>query len=454
MQAEQAPSGFERFRQWTRTSVTLKLLSIGFIILILLIPVNLVEDLVRERSYRNQDAQREINSSWGPSQNVDGLVVSIPFSRVVRQYDGKQVVTSINYVRSVMSYYPESFNVNGSINPETLERGIFQSVVYDTELELNGTFICPPADLGINEEIIVHWEEAYATFLLGSLSRVSNNPDLIWGGNPIKLEPVNQSEGSAGLRSMVPLNPENSDLIDFKFNIAFKGSESIHFAPLAKENNVVLKSTWPSPSFNGSFLPANREVSASGFTADWHVLHLNRPLAQSFEGNPSSQNHSDYSFGLDFLLPIDQYTQTERAAKYAVLLIALTFALFFMIQIIKKVQIHPMQFFLVGLALSIFYTLLLALSEHIHFGLAYLIAATAVILLITGYFHAALKKGSLTILTFTVLVALYLYIYTILQLEDYALLMGSIGLFLALAMVMLASRNFDWYNLKSAKSEN
>lgn len=451
MQAEQAPSGFERFRQWTRTSVTLRLLSIGFIILILLIPVNLVEDLVRERSYRNDDAQREINSSWGPSQSVDGLVVSVPFSRVIRQYDGKQNVTAINYERSVMSYYPESFNVNGSINPETLERGIFQSVVYDTELDLNGTFLCPPADLGIGDEIIVHWEEAFATFLLGSLSRVSNNPDLIWNGNSIELEPVNQSEGSAGLRSLIPLNPENKELISFQFKIAFKGSQSIRFAPLAKENNVTLKSTWPSPSFNGSFLPSNREVTADGFDADWHVLHLNRPLAQSFEGNASSQNHGDYSFGLDFLLPIDQYTQTERAAKYAVLLIALTFALFFMIQIIKKVQIHPMQFFLVGLALSIFYTLLLALSEHIHFGLAYLVAAAAVILLITGYFHAALKNGSLTLLTFSVLLALYLYIYSILQLEDYALLMGSIGLFLALAMVMLASRNFDWYNLRSNK---
>jgi inner membrane protein len=451
MQAEQAPSGFDRFRQWTRTSVTLKLISIGFIILILLIPLNFVEELVRERSYRNEDVQNEISQSWGPSQGIYGLAMSVPFSRVVREFDGQQKATSVNYVRSVMTYYPETFKVDGNIKPETLKRGIFQSVVYDSELNISGAFLPPPVDLGLNEEIIVHWEEAYVTFMLGSLSRVSNNPEMTWAGQKLDMEPTNQNEGHAGLQIKVPLTTETSGLQEFNFTIGFKGSRSLYFAPLAKENSVKLSSTWPSPKFDGSFLPAERNVTNSGFSSEWKVLHLNRPLAQRFEGGPASQTFGDYEFGVDLLLPVDHYTQTDRAAKYAVLLIALTFALFFMIQIIKKVQIHPMQFLLVGLALSIFYTLLLAISEHLSFSKAYVIAAASVIGLITAYFHAAIRRTSLTIITFVVLSALYLYIFTILQLEDYALLMGSIGLFLALALVMMSSRNFDWYNLRSNK---
>jgi len=214
---------------------------------------------------------------------------------------------------------------------------------------------------------------------------------------------------------------------------------------------VNIKSKWKNPSFIGAFLPDKRVINAEGFTANWEVLHLNRPYPQHFRG--ATQGINESSFGVNLIVPVDEYQKSMRSAKYAVMFITLTFLIFFFIQILNGVKIHPIQYIIVGLALCVFYTLLIALSEHITFNYSYLISCVSIIGLITLYAKSIISNKKLTTLMCLILTTLYLFIYSIIQMEDYSLLMGSIGLFLVLATIMYLSRKIDWYAIKT-KGDN
>lgn len=208
-----------------------------------------------------------------------------------------------------------------------------------------------------------------------------------------------------------------------------------------------IKSKWQNPSFIGSFLPDEREINTDGFSANWKVLHLNRPYPQNFRG--SVQGIYESSFGVNLIVPVDEYQKSMRSAKYAVIFITLTFLIFFFVQILNGVKIHPIQYIIVGLALCVFYTLLIALSEHIAFKFSYLISSVSIIGLITLYAKSIFNNKKLTTLICLILATLYLFIYSIIQMEDYALLMGSVGLFIVLATIMYLSRKIDWYAIKT-----
>ncbi|HKL14294.1 MAG TPA: cell envelope integrity protein CreD, partial [Balneolaceae bacterium] len=231
----------------------------------------------------------------------------------------------------------------------------------------------------------------------------------------------------------------------FAFELVLNGSTGLLFSPVGEETSVQLESDWTNPSFAGSFLPAVREVNDDGFQSEWKVLHLNRNFPQQWNG--ANKEVASTTFGVDLLLPVDEYQKTMRTAKYAIMFIALTFLTFFMIELLSGSVIHPVQYLLTGFALLIFYTLLLSISEYIAFGLAYLIAAAAIISLITVYSFSVLPDKRKTGIVFGVLTLLYGYLYILLQLQDYALLMGSIGLFTVLASVMYLTRQIDWFEI-------
>lgn len=235
-------------------------------------------------------------------------------------------------------------------------------------------------------------------------------------------------------------------MLSFSLRLTCNGSTFLRVTPLGKTTEVQFTSTWPSPSFEGAFLPVKREITSAGFEANWKVLNLNRSYPQYFAGSMPGINES--SFGVTLLLPVDHYQKTMRSAKYAVLFISLTFMVFFFIQVINHIRIHPIQYLLIGFALCLFYTLLLSLSEHIAFTWSYMIASAGIILLISLYAHATFKKWQLTLLLFGILCMLYGFIFTIIRLEDVALLVGSLGLFAALAVLMYVTRNIQWYQQK------
>jgi inner membrane protein len=235
---------------------------------------------------------------------------------------------------------------------------------------------------------------------------------------------------------------------DFKENtsidISLKGSRNLDFVPVGKTTAVSLKSSWPDPSFDGEFLPDNREITAEGFTASWKVLHFNRPFSQQW--TEREQPLDGANFGVTLLMPVDQYQKSMRTAKYSILIILLTFIALFLVEITQKIRIHPFQYILVGAALTIYYTLLLSISEQLGYNAAYGIASVATVVLISLYAVTFLRTAKLAIVFTSLLTLFYGFIFVIILQQDFSLLIGSVGLFITIGVLMYFSRKVDWYD--------
>jgi inner membrane protein len=265
-----------------------------------------------------------------------------------------------------------------------------------------------------------------------------------------------------GLMCNLPDGIAGKEKTDFRIHLSLKGSQGIYFSPVAANNKVSLTSTWPSPKFEGQFLPDTSSISAEGFTAEWSILDINRQISQQWtDANPqsfqnvnpgryedggsfASSNTGKPVFGVELIDTVDHYTKNARTVKYAFLLITLTFAVYFFCEVLKKQKVHPLQYGLVGAALVIFFILLLSLSEHLGFDPAYMVAASATILLITMYSRSIFSEKKYAMLAGSLLAALFGFIYIILQLEDYALLAGSLALFVIIAIIMYLTRKVKW----------
>ncbi len=431
-----------------RDSVMVKMLVIGFLILLLLIPLRMVGSLVSERQGRSGQAAEEVAASWGKAQTLAGPVLTVPYLAHVKNEKGVPV-TLTAYAR----FLPETLNVEGNVATETRSRGIFEVAVYRTDLRWKGTFARP--DFGVwriaPEDVL--WQDAYLAVGVPDMRGITSGVELTWGNRTLQLAPGGGEAGlwSSGLRVPIPGLAESKagEVYAFAFNLGLNGSRSLSFLPLGKETRVALKSPWPSPSFMGSFLPVQRTVRGIGFEALWNVSWFGRSYPQQWRADEAEEVASaeaidGSAFGVQLFVPVDAYQKTERARKYGVLFLLLTFLTFFLYEQFNPFSLHPVQYLLVGSALCLFYLLLLSISEHVPFGLSYFVASSATVLLIGGYSVAILRGALRALLMTVVLGALYGYLYVLLQLEDYALLLGSIGLFVILAVVMYLTRKIDW----------
>jgi inner membrane protein len=433
------PSSFSRFSAWLRQSLFVKLGSIGFLVLLLLLPNAMIGDLIRERQYRQVEASESVSQSWGGPQRIIGPVLSIPYTSWVEQPDDKRIAVS-----GVAHFLPERLNVDGEVAHQVRQKGIYDIVLYQSSLDLSGRFTAPDfAALHINPDD-VHWEQASLSLGISGMTGIKEAILLDWGGEALRMSPgtFDPKLLKSGVSIGVPAGPSETGY-DFSMPLKINGSSFLYLEPVGKETQVTLRSDWPSPGFEGAFLPDRREIGADGFSASWQVLDLNRNYPQSWKSDAYSLGETQ--FGVRLVNPVDEYLKNERSAKYAILIIGLTFMIYFFFEILRKFHIHPFQYLLIGLALSVFYLLLLSLSEQAGFNLAYLAASAATIGLISGYSSAFLKSASLTLQLTLMLIAIYGFIFVVLQLEDYALLAGSLGIFAALAAVMYASRKVDWY---------
>jgi inner membrane protein len=441
---------FDKFNAWMRSSLTIRIISIGFLILILLIPTLMVQDLITEREYRGNDVKNEVSSVWGKIQTLSGPIVSVPYRK---QYinDKKEVYTQIEYAH----FLPENLVIKGELIPEKRHRRIYDVIVYTANLKFSGNYQGFDFKDWKIEESEILWDKAFLSFGIPDMRGIRENMILNWNNEEFSFNPGIESTDlvPSGISTYIDLSAgKNKEIKNFSFNLNIRGSEEIYFTPLGKNTTVQIHSNWGTPSFKGAFLPDKYTITDKDFTASWKVLHLNRNFPQKWTGN---QYHiEDAAFGASLLIPVDHYQKSTRSAKYAIMIIAFTFLVFFFIEVLNKTRIHPIQYLLVGLALIIFYTLLLALSEHFNFNLAYLISAIATISLVTFYSQSIFKKMSLTMFSAIILFALYSFIFIILQLEDYALLMGSIGLFVVMALIMYLSRKIDWYNFRKENIDN
>jgi len=464
----------DRFNNWARRSIGLKLLSIGVLILILLIPASMLNSLVRERQLTRDAAVDEINSKWGGNQIIGGPVITIPYKASIKNNDGKWE-DQIKYAH----FLPDNIKIKGDIIPEKRYRGIYVTVLYNSKLSINGDFSpLNIASLNIPKENY-YPEDAFISIGITDMKGIKSNILLKWNDSIYQMGPGIKSADIFSSGVSIPLKIQMEDTYNFSFSLNINGSKSLDFLPFGKETFIELNSKWANPSFEGSFLPDERKISDTGFMAKWKVLQLNRNYPQqgcgAFLGkNPveNSENENQYSesyaddytsvnntdnnaasFGVKLMLPIDEYQKTMRSAKYNIMFVFITFLAFFFMEILNKNRIHPFQYLLVGFAITLFYILLLSVSEYVKFNIAYWLACAAILLLITFYAKTIFKSNKITALTASILAVLYGFFFSILQLQDYALLMGSIGLLIILAVIMYLSRNINWYSINNPKNE-
>ncbi len=432
-------------------NVFFKMGMIAILILLLLIPAFMVEGLIKERMHRQIEAKLEVSSKHAYGQKIVGPVLTIPFitSRNVTQKDG-----SVKTIRDREYYHilPNDLNISGVVNPEIRKRGIYEVVLYGSDLKFNADF--GQLDLrgsGVPEEAF-EWDQAFVTVGISDLKGIRDQVVLKVNDKKVQFNPgvTNRDIVSSGLSVPVKLD-SNRSAVRMNFDLHLNGSEELMFSPIGKETKVALRSSWTEPSFDGAFLPEHRKVGKDGFTADWKVLHLNRNFPQHWIGR--DHQPEDVLFGVNLKVPVDVYQKSMRVAKYAILFIVLTYLIFFFVEVLNRILIHPIQYILVGIALILFYVLLLAFSEQIFFNLAYFIAAAMTISLIFLYCRSMLKSWTLAAMTSIILIILYAFIFIIIQLQDFALLFGSLGVFFILAVTMYFSRKIDWFDLKKTADE-
>lgn len=430
-----------------KNNIYFKIGTIVIITLLLLIPASMIRSLIIERESTQNEAIREVSSKWGEEQTISGPLISIPYYRYIKEFSRKDSTEKIVQIKEFIHILPTELNISGNINPEKRYRGIYEIVVYNSKLSISGAFNnIDLASLDIQPRNIL-FDKAEFVIGINDLRGIEEQVILNWNDQNIAFNPDVSSNDvvMTGINALLNLDLKDSSAYNFSLELDLKGSQLLYFTPVGRVTNINLRSGWPNPSFKGAFLPDSREVSEKGFVANWNVLHLNRNFPQIWLGNRHSI--SDSSFGIDLLLPVDNYQKSYRSIRYAILFIGFTFLTFFFIEVLNKVFIHPIQYILVGIALIVFYSLLLSISEYLKYNLAFIVSAISTLALIAGYVQAILKSGKLTLLISGILTVLYSFIFTIIQLQDYALLIGSIGIFIILGLVMYFSRKIDWYNI-------
>lgn len=426
--------------------------------LLLLAPLGLIEGQIADRSQRQQEVQDNIANSAAGAQTLVGPVILLEFRERVQEptrdaASGKitGTVSRIETQRRLIA--AESLKIDGTARVESRHRGIYQARLFHLDLANEAQLAIEPFAASTPERTLL---DAEATLVMGVADPrgVDVDPEVTINGQPFHfVTPGNRLETGEALKMpqlVVPLgriDPSKTQRFDVRFPLQLTGTTRLAIAPSAQSNRIHLKSDWPHPNFGGRFLPRERSLGADGFDAQWAISHLARDFDRAL--NPNSGE----ALSVDFVDPVNVYLQSERAVKYGILFIVLTFAGFFLTEILRRAPIHPMQYLLVGLALAIFFLLLIALSEHLSFALAYGLSSFACIALI-GFYLAGALGGMRRGLAFAGgLTGLYGVLYGVLLSEDNALLMGALLLFAALGATMLATRRLDWHNL-TGKTEN
>jgi len=403
----------------------------------------MIQSLIDDRqSYRNE-AVREVSKGWAGNQTVSGPVLTINYTKDIKDKDGK-ILTS----GSRINILPENLSYDVQIFPEKRYRGIYEVILYRAKIIMNGKFNTSEINKTIDSKKI---EGAYVSFNLSDLRGMQKESKLKWNDSDYNLTAGLHSQNvlKNGFSSDIPIEL-NKNEYSFNIDLMINGLDNLEFLPIGRTTNVKIRSTWDTPSFAGAFIPSERKIDENGFTASWIINSFNRPFPQQW--NDEYHDVFSYAFGVNLLVPVDQYQMTMRSSKYGLMIIVLTFLSFFMLELFGKTAIHPIQYLLVGLALVIFYSLLLAISEYFSFDVSYIIASMSVILLISIYITSVYKSIKIGTIIFFAFIVFYGFMYTILLLQDYSLLIGNIALFGLLASVMMLTRKLNWFDVLKTKT--
>ena len=436
------------FWELFKNSHFMKILLIGFLVLLLQIPIYQIRGVIEEREQTREEAVQEVTEKWGRSQSLIGPSIIVPY--INRSYQSsnsrqRQFEPNIEYA----TFLPEELKISGRLDSQLLYRGIYEIPVYKTFINMTGRFYRPDFSEWTVVPNDVLWGRAYLSMRVTDAWAMTKSPKLLWNNRQLDFLPSAGEFGNNPEGVHVKLVDDlNEDSFDFSFSLELNGSVGAFFVPFGRDTEVQIDSDWNSPSFQGTWLPKNRTVNSNGFKATWSVPFLSRNYAQKWLTSPGmEQEIAESKFGVEMISPVDHYRMSQRSVKYQILFLVLTFATLWLFEVLAKIRVHPVQYLLIGVGMCLFYLLELSLAEHFGFIRSYMIASAAIIILVTSYSAAVLKTSKRAIIVGLVVTLLYIYLYVLLMIEDYALLAGSIGLFITLAAIMFLTRKVDWYSL-------
>ena len=440
----------------------IKPLIIFVMLLVLLIPLAFIRTLVSVREQNKRTAEASIMEPAGGEPAIEGFVLAVPYEEIAEYTDSSGTVIrkgkKIDYIITV----PESYELATDINPYRLSRGIFTVPIFNGDITVKASF--PRFEFrqfDIAEQNI-HYKEAVLILGIKNKKTLTAYPALSINGKPLTEALTEPAEASPFHNAVYYTVPEEIVRSGFSLegSIAIQGGKSLRMVPLAANNGFQVQSAWTSPSFSGGWLPKNRTVSESGFAADWNISGLSTVFPRSWKAKDFKIPEDTKQYGslyehdagmaeavkIGFITPVNYYSQIKRCITYAILFLAVPFLAVFLCELWSAARIHPIQYFLIGIADILFYLLLLSFSEHLPFNLSYLLATAGVCTVVGLYTVAIFKRVCWGILLITVQAVSYLLLFGILQSEDYALLIGSIGIFCVVALLMFLTRKVDWYS--------
>ncbi|MCK5726133.1 MAG: cell envelope integrity protein CreD [Thiotrichaceae bacterium] len=430
-------------------SLIFRFIMITLLVLGMTIPLNMVEQIVAERSSLHSRVLADIAKTWGSQQLIMGPALIIPFTekhQIVTTKEDKdgndRTEVKTKLIRKHAIVLPETIDLKNTIQGEHRKRSLYKSLVYTADIKISGQFNKPNITSLSDHVSEIHWDRARIVIGLSDTKAINTTSALSWNEEALRFEPGTSINGLIARGFHAPLTIDTTkESFTYSFNINVNGSQSFHFTPLGRTTNVEVISNWPHPSFNGSALPAQRHIDTNGFKASWSVSHLARNYPQLWTIENQTHNLEEFTAGVSLFESVTLYTQIIRAIKYGVLFICLTFITFLIFELAIKKKLHFVQYAVIGLALTLFYLTLLSMAEHSNFFTAYISAAGVIIAMISSYAYAAIRKLSSSIIITIMLTALFSLLYSLLQLEDYALLAGTGLLLTMLAVLMYLTRN-------------
>jgi inner membrane protein len=432
----------ENIRLKLSNSISLKLVVILLLILLIQIPLSYVRGLINERQQMQYQAQREISSRWGKEQYIGPPILILYSKNDIPNND--KTDHNNNYLKTELIQSTVS-SLDIKLDAEKRYLGIYEAAIYHAKVNLSGTIK--------NNIISLMQSDSLKLFIpIRQLKGLKKIEFITINGKQLDSIPQSKSFNKmTGIEIKLDKSFLNQSL-NYEIELTLAGSGQFDILPLAKETIIELQSNWASPSFIGDTLPDNRKITEHGFIASWHINNL----IQNFTKDKSNADNSTHNFileqnlpsvGVKILIPANIYQVNERTVKYSFLIVLLSFAGFFLAELFFKLRLHPFQYLLIGVSLSVFYLLLLSLSEYLLFNLAFLISASSIILLIGSYCSVVLQQRNRGIFTSLLFAILYGFIFILVKAEQTSLLMGSIGIWLILALVMYLTRNIDWYKV-------
>ncbi len=413
--------------------------------LLLQLPLHSIMELNAERQEYRSEAISQITASSSGPQRLTGPVLVIPYLETSRDYVEEEKKYKISVTSKQQLLLPEELKVEGQLQVEPRKLGIYQSQLFNGHFTFNGHFVM--SELASLHKENITLGQPYLAVMIADARGILQVPALQWGEQSLSFQPgARFGSGEQGMHAPLPLaSLQGGAPIPFHFALTLQGTDHFALVPVGANSQLKLTSNWPHPGFIGNYLPRQRQISDKGFTANWESSWFANNMQERFSSEEEIGTLP--AFTVSLIEPVDHYQQNERASKYGILFIGLTFLSFFLFELLKKLRLHPVQYGLVSMAQIIFYLVLLALSEQIGFSLAYLAASLACVSLLAYYAShllGSLKRG----LGFAALLSLlYAILYGLMQAEEIALLLGSGLLFVVLAIVMVVTRKVDWYQI-------